>query len=115
MSAEPVESSGIDAGAGRQAIERAFLAGLRQRRLRDLLALVALNFLGIGLFLVAWEVLPRVVPDVNILMFPPPSLVIDSLWPLLASGELVGNILVSLRRALLGSRLPPCWASRLAC
>ncbi len=88
-----------------QALERAFVDQLQRNKRRGLLALVALNLLGIALFLAAWEILPRIVPNVNVLMFPPPSLVVDALMPLIASGELVSNILVSLQRAFLGFAL----------
>lgn len=87
---------------GTDAIERAFVEQLQRRKRRGLRTLVALNLLGICLFLIAWEILPRIVAKVNILMFPPPSIVIDTLIPLIESGELVSNILISLRRASLG-------------
>ena len=88
--------------AGVDALERAFVEQLQRRKRRGLRTLVALNLLGIILFLIAWEILPRIVPNVNILMFPPPSIVVDTLIPLIESGELVSNILISLRRASLG-------------
>ena len=44
-------------------------------------------------------------PNVNILMFPPPSSVVDALLPLIVSGELAGHIVISLQRAMAGFAL----------
>ena len=83
-------------------IEINFITELKRKKKKNFLQLISLNVLGILLFLVVWELLPRLVPNVNILMFPPPSIVVDALGPLLISGELVSNILISLQRALAG-------------
>ena len=87
------------------AMECAFVAEPRRRKRAGLVSLIALNLLGIVLFLLAWEVLPRIVPNVNILMFPPPSSMVDALLPLIVSGELAGHILISLQRAMAGFAL----------
>ena len=70
----------------------------RHRRIRRLL----LNVAGVILFLVVWEIAPRVVPGVNLQMFPPPSGVVGTLWDLVASGELAGHAWSSLKRAIFG-------------
>lgn len=100
---DPAVAPGVEEDA--EAMERDFVADLRRRKRRGIMALVAFNILGIVLFLIAWEILPRIVPGVNILMFPPPSRVFDTLIPLLVSGELISNVLISLRRAFLGFAL----------
>ena len=97
--------SAPDAATDAEALERAFVAQLQRKKRTGLVSLIALNLLGILLFLLAWEVLPRVWPGINILMFPPPSMVVDSLVPLLVSGELASHILISLQRALAGFAL----------
>ena len=99
--AERQPTGGLDTAA----MERAFVAELRRKRRAGLVSLISLNLLGIVLFLLAWEVLPRVVPNVNILMFPPPSSVVDALLPLVVSGELASHILISLQRAMAGFAL----------
>jgi NitT/TauT family transport system permease protein len=38
----------------------------------------------------------------NIQMFPPPSVVLESAWPMILSGELLANVAVSVGRALAG-------------
>jgi len=73
----------------------------RERRLR-LRRRLMLNVLGVILFLVFWEVAPRVVPGVNLQMFPPPSGVVGTLWALIANGELAGHAWASLQRAIWG-------------
>ncbi len=94
-------AGGLDAAA----LERAFVAELQRKKRTGLISLISLNVLGIVLFLLAWEILPRIVPNINILMFPPPSSVVDALVPLLVSGELASNIFISLQRALAGFAL----------
>lgn len=86
-------------------LEEVFVAELRSEKRRHRLSLISLNLLGIVLFLIAWELLPRVVPNVNILMFPPPSSVVGELIPLITSGELASNIFISLQRAMAGFAL----------
>ncbi len=77
---------------------RDLLRSRRRRRIRRLL----LNVAGVVLFLIFWEIAPRVVPGVNLQMFPPPSGVVGTLWDLVASGELAGHAWSSLKRAIFG-------------
>jgi ABC-type nitrate/sulfonate/bicarbonate transport system permease component len=63
---------------------------------------IALNVIGILLFFAAWEVLPRIIPGVNLLMFPPPSGIVDAFAQLLRSGELFEDAAVSVGRAVGG-------------
>ncbi len=77
---------------------RDLLRSRRRRRIRRLL----LNVAGVILFLIFWEIAPRVVPGVNLQMFPPPSGVVGTLWDLVASGELAGHAWSSLKRAIFG-------------
>lgn len=77
---------------------RDLLRNRRRRRIRRLL----LNVAGVILFLIFWEIAPRVVPGVNLQMFPPPSGVVGTLWDLVASGELAGHAWSSLKRAIFG-------------
>ena len=86
----------------KQEIEARFLADLATSRRRALRRRIALGFGGVALFLVVWEILPRVMPGVNVLMFPPPSGIVGTLWDLLSSGELFGHAWSSLKRALAG-------------
>ena len=89
----------IDRMKNARELEENFVTELRNEKRRQRLSLILLNLLGIVLFLLAWEILPRVVPNVNILMFPPPSSVVEVLIPLVTSGELASNIYISLQRA----------------
>jgi ABC-type nitrate/sulfonate/bicarbonate transport system permease component len=83
-------------------IEGVFLAQHRQalRRLRISTAL--LNILGVVTFLGIWEVLPRLGLVGNVILFPPPSVVARTMWPMILSGEIPYNIIVSLGRAITG-------------
>ena len=60
---------------------------------------LAFNIIGVLVFLACWEAVPRVVPWINKVLFPPPSTVADTLWPMIISGEVPKNIVVSLGRA----------------
>ncbi len=71
---------------------------------RDLYPII-LNTVGVIAFLLLWEAIPRLVPDLNVQMFPPPSLVIKAAWPMIVSGELAENIAVSVGRAAAGFAL----------
>lgn len=71
---------------------------LHQIRLRKLVA----GVLGIMVFLLVWEIAPRVVEGVNILMFPPPSVVAKTFWSMTTSGEIWPHMLASLYRILIG-------------
>lgn len=78
--------------------EARFLAehqrSVRMRRWRG----IALNILGVLLFLGVWEIIPRL-GLINPVLFPSPSKVVEAAWPMLGSGEIPWNILVSLGRA----------------
>jgi ABC-type nitrate/sulfonate/bicarbonate transport system permease component len=71
-------------------------------RRRQSIRQLSFNVLGIVLFLAAWEATPYVIPWMNRLLFPPPSDVIGTLRELLASGELIENIGISLLRVMNG-------------
>ena len=81
-------------------IEESFRFDLQRRRRR--VQRLMLNVAGVILFLIVWEVAPRVVPGVNLQMFPPPSGVVGTLWDLVASGELASHAWSSLKRAVSG-------------
>ena len=85
--------------AQRAALEDNFRRTHRAARRRRVWMRIALNLLGVLLFLACWEAIPRVVPSVNKILFPPPSTVFAAFWPMLQSGEIPFNILASLRRA----------------
>ena len=89
------ESGPLDAGSA----EAAFLEDHRRRLKRRRIETLALNILGVVLFLAIWEILPRVGLVANIILFPPPSVVVASSWPMILSGEIPHNTLVSLGRA----------------
>jgi ABC-type nitrate/sulfonate/bicarbonate transport system permease component len=86
----------------RASIEQAFEVEQKLVARRRFRRQVALNVLGVVLFLVLWEVAPRVVPGINVQMFPPPSNVVGTFGDMLKSGELVQHTLASLQRAVLG-------------
>ena len=71
----------------------------RRRRMQRRLLL---NVSGVIIFLIIWEVAPRIVPGVNIQMFPPPSGIVGTLWELVSNGELAQHAWSSLKRAAMG-------------
>lgn len=75
------------------------IVATRHRRLRRGLMF---NLIGVLIFLVVWEVLPRIVPGVNTQMFPPPSGVIATLYGMLADGQLAAHAWSSLKRVAAG-------------
>jgi ABC-type nitrate/sulfonate/bicarbonate transport system permease component len=83
-------------------IERQFAAKLRLERRRNSLLHGLLNVAGVAIFLILWEIVPQLLLGMNIQMFPPPSVVIETAWPMIISGELLENIAVSVGRALAG-------------
>ncbi len=83
-------------------VEQRFAANLRREKRRNAVARILLNIAGVAAFLLLWEFVPRVVPGMNVQMFPPPSLVLKSAWPMIVSGELLENVVVSIARALAG-------------
>ncbi len=90
------------AAAERKAIEEAFEAEQRASKRRRFRRQVTLNVVGVLLFLALWEIAPRVVPGINLQMFPPPSHVVGTLGSMIASGELFKHMLASLARAAQG-------------
>jgi len=66
---------------------------------------VLLNLIGVLLFLAAWEAVPFVFPEMNPALFPPPSKVAQTAWPMVVSGELFQHISASLLRAAGGFAL----------
>jgi ABC-type nitrate/sulfonate/bicarbonate transport system permease component len=60
---------------------------------------LAFNLIGVLCFLAAWEAIPQVVPWINKVLFPPPTKVVGTLWPMILSGEIAHNVIVSLGRA----------------
>lgn len=94
-------STGHDAAHWAREEER-FMQALQAAKRRRILVQLALNVLGIVLFMVAWEASPRIIPWLNPILFPPPTETLHALQELLDSGELVNGIAISLRRALFG-------------
>ncbi len=89
--------------AERTTIEQSFLASRARDGRRARWRQLALGLVGVLLFLAVWEVLPRVMPGVNVKMFPPPSDTVRELYAMvLGTGEIWPHIGASLRRALLG-------------
>ena len=85
--------------AEREELERNFRNSYNTARRRRVILRVGLNMFGVLLFLAFWEAIPRLVPSINKILFPPPSTVFSTFWPMLLSGEIPLNILASLRRA----------------
>jgi len=81
------------------ALADAFVAAEHRRRRRAALNHAARNGLGLVIFLAVWEAIPRLAPNLNVLMFPPPSMVVETALPMILSGELAENIAMSLSRA----------------
>ncbi len=86
-------------------IEQGFLEAMTLERRRSRMQQFVLNALGLLFFFLLWELLPRVVPGVNVMMFPPPSHVSGAAWELIRSGELLRHLLSSLARVLAGFTL----------
>jgi ABC-type nitrate/sulfonate/bicarbonate transport system permease component len=80
-------------------VASAFRLAYRSQKRRQVGWRLIFNLLGVLIFLSVWEAVPRVVPWINTVLFPPPSKVVDTLWPMLLSGEIAHNIVVSLGRA----------------
>lgn len=83
-------------------IEDAFAREQKRIGRRNATRQIALNIIGVSVFLAVWEVLPRSIDGLNLLLFPPPSGIIDALRDLLFSGELLSDALASIGRALGG-------------
>jgi ABC-type nitrate/sulfonate/bicarbonate transport system permease component len=88
--------------AKRASLESAFRRDYRVKRRRSFAARIILNVVGVLSFLAIWESVPFLFPWINKIMFPPPSQVFATLGPMLTSGEIPTNILVSVRRASIG-------------
>lgn len=82
--------------------EQTFKADYRRRHRNAALWRVALNVLGIVLFIIVWELTPRYSSWINEVLFPPPSQVFRTFVPMFLSGEILENIRVSLVRAASG-------------
>lgn len=83
-------------------LEAEFHANLARDKRRAAYRQIALNILGVLLFFAAWEVVPRSIPNLNLLMFPPPSGIVNAFVDLVVSGALFWHALVSLLRSLTG-------------
>jgi len=87
----------------RTAIEHAFLQRRERARRGALRRRIALGIAGCLLFLAVWEIAPRVVPGINLKMFPPPSQIAgvfaQMTW---GTGEIWPHLGASLLRALWG-------------
>lgn len=70
----------------------------RQEQWRKLI----FGVLGIVLFLLVWELAPRLNEGVNIIMFPPPSVVAKTFWSMTATGEIWPHLIASLYRVIVG-------------
>jgi ABC-type nitrate/sulfonate/bicarbonate transport system permease component len=79
-----------------------FRLAYRSQKRRQMGWRLVLNLLGVAIFLGVWEAVPRLVPWINTVLFPPPSKVVDTLWPMILSGEIAHNIVVSVGRAGVG-------------
>lgn len=83
-------------------LETRFLARERRQKRNATLLRLGLNILGVVLALGIWEAIPHLVPSLNAALLPPPSIVFESAWPMITSGEIPHNIAVSVRRAASG-------------
>lgn len=77
----------------------------RSQRRRAAVSTVALNIAGVCLFVALWELISRTGLAINPILFPPPSKVISTAIPMIVSGEIPYNILISLQRAASGFAL----------
>lgn len=88
--------------AERAQLEQSVLDARRQTQRRERQYKLVLGVVGLVLFLLLWEVAPRIVEGVNILMFPPPSAVAKTFWSMTASGEIWPHMAASLYRIFVG-------------
>ncbi|MBF5005121.1 ABC transporter permease [Diaphorobacter caeni] len=99
------KAHGTEAASSRstQYIEQVFIAREQSRRRAALRAHLLLGIAGVLLFLMVWELAPRLVPGVNTKMFPPPSHIAkvfaEMTW---VTGEIWPHVGASLLRALWG-------------
>lgn len=80
-------------------IEARFRGEQKRQRRRGKLLRLGLNILGVAIVFGLWEAAPRLMPGMNDILFPPPSIVFDTMLPMIWSGEIGRNILASLQRA----------------
>ncbi|MDQ8035125.1 MAG: ABC transporter permease [Bordetella sp.] len=96
-------NAGSTSAERRALVEQDFLRGRQRHRLGALGRQVLLGIAGCLLFLLAWEIAPRVVPGINPKMFPPPSQVAgvfaQMTW---GTGEIWPHVGASLQRAVWG-------------
>jgi len=88
--------------AASDAIKSDFIARVRKQRFSDKCRQIALNVLGVIIFLVLWELSPYLVPGLDDLLFPPPSDVVVIVRDMILSGELLKHTYVSVLRAIAG-------------
>ena len=67
-------------------VKRNAVSAYRSQKRRQMGWRVVFNLLGVLIFLGVWEAVPRLVPWINTVLFPPPSKVVDTLWPMILSG-----------------------------
>jgi ABC-type nitrate/sulfonate/bicarbonate transport system permease component len=93
----------VSPSSRRARIEQDFLRQQRSRQRHTLRRQFVLGLLGLLAFLALWEIAPRVVPGVNIKMFPPPSQVVDVFIDMtFRSGDIWPHVGASLQRAFWG-------------
>jgi len=88
--------------ARRESLEADFCREYRAGRRMEMASRLILNVTGVAIFLAIWEAVPWLFPWINKVMFPPPSQVFTTFWPMIKSGEIPYNILISIRRASIG-------------
>lgn len=109
-SARVLSSQGEARSDARAQVEQAFRRAQSTGRRNAFRHRVLFGVLGVLFFLAVWEIAPRVVPGINVKMFPPPSdiasVFAEMTWQ---TGEIWGHVWASLTRAwwgfLLGSVL----------
>ncbi|MDR3400100.1 MAG: ABC transporter permease [Pandoraea sp.] len=101
--ASPPPRTGNQDRERRQAIEDAVRRSRRTRHWSALGRQWLLGGIGCVIFLVIWEIVPRLIPGINLNMFPPPSRVAGVFAELTwGSAEIWPHVAASLQRALWG-------------
>jgi ABC-type nitrate/sulfonate/bicarbonate transport system permease component len=75
-------------------------AGGRVRRFLQGMQGSLLAILSIGLSVIVWQLLSSTVFDP--LLVPPPTVVAKSAWPMISSGEIVEDVMISMSRVMVG-------------
>jgi ABC-type nitrate/sulfonate/bicarbonate transport system permease component len=88
--------------ASRAELESAVLDARRKSQHKERIRKLVLGVVGLVLFLLLWEIAPRIVEGVNILMFPPPSAVAKTFWDMTANGDIWPHLGASLYRVIAG-------------